>query len=649
MKKTLFLAIIALFLLKNEGYAQTYTTKKTMTGRAKNAYLEGRKYNSLDDTLSALKAFTQALKEDPTFIDAQIMQAATYYKLKRWPEAEAAFEKVVAIDPSYDPEVLFSLGNIEARQDKYEEAAAHYDAYVAQAKVPDNAKPKALKAARDARFAAQALKNPVPFRPQPMGDKINTPQYSEYLPTFSADGQTLIFTRLIGRQEDFYTSTRDSLGQWQTAQALESLNTDDNEGAQALSADGQFLFFTACNRAGGLGSCDIFFSKYQDSTWTAPKVFVAASSPSWESQPTLSADNKTLYFASNRPGGLGGIDIWFVRFENGKWQAPQNIGAPINTEGDDQTPFIHPDGETLYFTSDGHAGMGGRDLYLSRWQGDSAWSAPQNLGFPINTKDNEGTLAISLDGTTAYFARSQVTVQNTYQNDLYSFELYEAARPKKVTYVSGVVRDKNTRLVLANARCELIDLETQKTVQVLGSNAAGQFLACLPFGKNYAINVSKEGYVFFSENFNLLDTGLYRQPFRLDIGLWAVGKPEIGPKPTPTEGGQAIVLKNVFFETGKAQLKNASLPELNKLKVFLQENPTLRIEIRGHTDNIGQATDNQQLSEKRAKAVRDYLIQNGIEASRLVYKGLGSSQPLDSNDTEAGRAQNRRTEFIILK
>jgi outer membrane protein OmpA-like peptidoglycan-associated protein/Tol biopolymer transport system component len=631
--------------------AQNYTTRKTATGKALKAYAEGMSLKA-KDTEGSLKEFTNALKADATFIDAQIQQAAMFYKLGKLPDAELAFEKVLVIDPNYEIEVLFSLANIELKQDKYLEAAGHYETYMKSEKADSKNKFIATKVARDARFTVFGLKNPVPFEPKTMGDKVNSPQFSEYLPTLTADGETMIFTRLVGRQEDFFSSKKIN-GDWSLATSIEELNTDNSEGAQAISADGKMLMFAARDRPDGLGSFDIYVSRKQKDKWTPAKGFSAINTEWWDSQPSISSDGRTIYFASNRPGGLGGIDIWFVRFEAGKWQPAKNVGAPINTAWDDQTPFIHPDGATMYFTSEGHAGMGGKDLFLSKIDTSGNWGIPQNLGYPINTKDNEGTVVVSLDGKTAYFGRGN---GNEKLYDLYQFALHEKARPLPVTYIRATVKDATTKELLTAARLDFVDLGAQKSVNISATDENGVFLVCLPFGKNYALNVSKTGYAFSSENFNLTETATFDKPFTLEIFLQQVSvitgntpNTEGGKTPPPKIEDKPIILKNVFFETKKADLLRESLTELNKLKLLLQENPTMRIDIRGHTDNVGADTDNQVLSEKRAKAVQDFLISNGIATERLTYKGLGETQPIGENDTEGGRAANRRTDFLILK
>ena len=649
MKKSCLYGL--LLFLPSLVFAQNYTTKKTATGKAKQAYTNGVQLKMADDTEGSLKEFAAALKADPTFIDAQIQQAAVFYKAQKLADAEIAFEKVLKIDPNYEPEVLFSLGNIEVKQEKYGEAADHYEQYLASAKITNDGRLKAEKPAKDARFASIAVKNPVPFEPKLMGDSVNTPQYSEYLPTVTADGETMIFTRLFARQEDFF-QTKKINGVWQKALPLEELNTDNSEGAQVISADGNLLLFAAKDRPDGLGSFDIYFSKKIKEKWSTAKPFVAINTPYWESQTSISADGRTIYFASNRPKGAGGIDIWYVQSENGKWSEARNLGAPINTRWDDQTPFIHADNATLFFTSEGHAGMGGKDLFLARRQSDSAWNTPENLGFPINTKENEGTLSVALNGKLAYFGRA--TKADLY--DIYTFELYEKIRPAPVTYVRAMVRDAVEKGPLSNVRLEFVDLATQKMVAISMTDETGGFLTCLPFGKNYALNVSRKNYIFQSENFNLAESATFEKPFDLVFYLQKLtnlpqnpSNTEGSPKPPKVEEPKPIVLKNVFFETNKADLRKESRVELNKLRLLLTENPTMKIEISGHTDNVGSDAENLLLSEKRAKSVRDFLVQNGIALERLTYKGYGKTQPIDTNETETGRAANRRTAFLILK
>jgi outer membrane protein OmpA-like peptidoglycan-associated protein len=642
--------------------AQNYLTSKTATGNAKAAYDAGRKYLFAGNSSKAIASFESAIKNAPNFIDAYIQLGAAQMELAQSDKAIQNFSKATELDPKYEPKVWYALGTLYAQAEKYPEAVNALEQFL---KLPD-IHPDLLKKGRlllqNSRFIPTALKNPVPFNPKSLGAGVNT-NVSEYLPALTADGETLIYTAMIpmGRldQEDFYISQKkDSL--WQKGVPLDALNTDDNEGAHCIAADGRMLIFTACNRPDGLGSCDIYVSVLKNGQWAKPNNMGSTVNTSyWDGQPSLSADGAALYFASDRPGGRGGKDIWVShRNTKGYWAQPEPLDSTINTPFDDQTPFIHPDGQTLYFTSDGHPGMGANDIFMARRDSLNKWTTPRNLGYPINTNGSEAALTVSLDGRTAYFARNVATSNTPKKNyDIYAFDLPEAVRPQKVTYVRALVRHATTKEPLV-ARLEVVDLATNRPVYVGRTNEQGIFLVCLPFGKKYALNVSKEQFLFQSEHFNLSELRTADKPFSLELNLVplpesvAATKPQ-GTTPTPTTTsipvvGQPVILKNVFFETGLATLRSESYYELNRLKQLLDAHPTLRIEIQGHTDNVGSDAANKTLSEQRAKVVHNYLVQQGISASRLTYKGFGATQPVADNATNEGRQQNRRTAFIVL-
>ena len=365
--------------------------------------------------------------------------------------------------------------------------------------------------------------------------------------------------------------------------------------------------------------------------------------------------DRLLYFASNREGGKGLKDIWLTyRRASGKWAKPINLGAPINTPYDAGAPYYHPDGNSLYFMSSGHPGMGGFDLFLSRRNEEGAWGSIENLGYPINTKGNEGALFITLDGKTAYFARDGLQLDQPTQPpsppntepDIFTFELPEQVRATPVTYIKAIVKDGATKELLVDATIELIELSSGVVLSNSKSDEQGSFLTCLPLGNDYALNVNKTRYLFHSENFSLSEQSSLSDPYQLNIALYPIPETTTAVAAIP-EKATPIILKNVFFESGSAALKSISVTELTRLKELLEEHPTLNIQINGHTDTVGSDTDNLRLSEQRAKAVQDYLIQEGIATSRLSYKGYGESQPIDTNDTEMGRQNNRRTEFVV--
>lgn len=648
---------LLLFFCENTFAQKKYTTARTASGKLKTVFDRGLRMTFNGQLDDAIQDFEKALQLDATFIDAQIEWANVKNQQKKLAEAELGYEKAIAIDPAYEPNVFYSLAIMEFEQDKFEQSAAHFEYFLKNTpKISEKRKATAENYLRNVRFAAEAIKNPVPYEPKNLGPNINTPN-AEYLPTITADGEALIYTAVRGGQEDFYRSEKVN-GEWQRGEPITAVNTPNNEGAQSISADGKFLVFTACHRRDGLGGCDLFFAELKNDKWTAVRNLGApVNTPGWESQPSISADGKTLFFTSERRGGLGGKDIWVsYREANGKWGEPQNLGAPVNTTGEDQSPFFHSDGQTLYFMSNGHPGMGGFDIYLSRRQPDGKWGEPQNLGYPINSEGNEGALSVSLDGKTAFFATDLLKVRegvSAFENpqgegttDIYSFEMPERDRPQPVTFAQATVTDALTKQTLV-AQVEFVDLATGLVFASAATEADGKFLVTLPAGKDYALNVSKEKYLFYSENFALTEAGTVEKPFLLDIALTPIpGSMADAGNPAT---GNPIVLKNVFFETGSAELKKESLTELNLLKKLLEDNPSLKIQINGHTDNVGSDADNVVLSEGRAKAVHGFLTQNGIGANRLKFKGFGETSPIASNETEVGRRQNRRTEFIVIE
>ena len=648
-----------LFLLntKNIFAQENYLTRKTVTGKARELYEDAKKQYSQGDLKAAIKSLDKAIEKEPTFIDAFFQKAIIYRSVNKDMEAEVAFEKALAISETYEPDALFSLAEVENTLGKENEAMMHYQAFLKSKSKNKEAKDKADTYVSNNTFIAEAKKNPVPFNPISLDSSINT-SAQEYFPCLAADGETMIFTRNKKRNEDFFYSKKIN-GKWQKAKPIDAVNTQDNEGAETISADGKTLVFTGCDRPFGLGSCDLYISELADGKWSSPKNMGAnINSKSWDSQPSLSADGRTIYFSSSRPGGLGNNDIWISQKQaDGTWAAAQNLGAPINTPKSDQFPFIHQDGETFYYVTDGYAGMGGLDLFYSKKDDKNTWQKPVNMGYPINTKGDEIAFIVSVDGKTAYFASDSKDIKakfakpilspnDIFDIDIYTFDLYEAARPKPVTYVKGNVFDAKT-LQKLRAKAEIIDLATGKNFASVIADAQGEFLICLPLGKNYALNVNRKNYVFYSDNFALNENNTSAKPFVLDIPLLSIEKSLATNTKMPTIG-KAIVLKNIFFETGSAKLKIESTNELNRLKMMLEENTNLKIQINGHTDNVGNDTDNMSLSLNRAKSVYDFLVKEKIDANRLIFKGFGKNIPIETNDTAEGRQVNRRTEFQII-
>src|SRR6476661_3845923 len=372
----------------------------------------------------------------------------------------------------------------------------------------------------------------------------------------------------------------------------------------------------------------------KNGSWSEPEnMGPLVNTDFWESSPSLSPDKRDLYFSSSQGGGYGGKDIWVShRMPNGKYGRAVNLGPVVNTPGDEASPFIHADNSTLYFNSNGHPGYGTSDLYVTRKSGDTSWTTPMNLGYPVNTIDDEGSLIVASDGKTTFYASEREDSKGGL--DLYTFELRKDVQALKTLWIKGKVFDKKTNAGLPST-VELTELDNRTTISKLQTDEEGNYLITLPAGKDYAFNVNRKGYLFYSDNFSLQHTAL-DSPMVVNIPL------------QPLESGAAIVLKNIFFDTKEWKLKPESVSELDKVVTLLTDNPKLQIEITGHTDNVGKPADNLLLSQNRAKAVVAYLLNHRIDPKRLTSKGYGATKPVASNDTEAGKSQNRRTELHVV-
>ena len=626
--------LIIVVFLSNSFFCKAQETTKSRKAikvyREAKSALTSQNFNESKDLLE------KALIFDDQFVEAWILLGDVFVEMGDKLRAIESYKKSILIDPEFSFPMYYRLAITEHSIGIYSESLKHIQKYLTYKRISSNYRNKALSLKKSCEFSINAMKSPVTFNPVNLGINVNS-NADEYLPALSADGSTLIFTRSENvkgvRNEDFYISYNDT-DEWQFANNLgEPINTLKNEGAQCITADGKTLYFTACSRNDSYGRCDIYQSDFVNEKWTNPvNLGPNINTESWESQPAISSDGRQLFFVSNRPGGRGGKDIWVsYKNANGAWMEAKNIGDKINTSKDDISPFLHWDNQTLYFASKGFIGMGGFDVFVSRLNESGDWGEATNIGYPINSPSDENSLIVAKDGRTAYFASSFFN-EDRNDLDLYTFDLPEESRSLEVAYIQGLITDSKTNNPI-KADIELVNLKSGKSYKSSESDLDGNYMLCLPSDAEYALTVNKKKYLFYSENIKLEHEGsILVKNFKLQ----------------PLEVGEQVRLDNIFFELNSSNLKDESLVELNKIIKFMASNPFLVIEIGGHTDNSGSKAYNLNLSDDRARSVKDALVQRGIPSDRIQTKGYGMSVPLNTNSSEQERALNRRTELKII-
>lgn len=586
----------------------------------------------------------RAIKKNPSFIKAYLLLGEIAEDQRDTAGAIAVYEKILTIDTAAYPPVYYFLGELYYKNGEYQKAQNALHTYLAHRKhIPNAMQVQAIY--EGAKFAATARGKPWNITVFNTSDRINSVN-NEYINFVNEDKTELYFTRkvplakenreVLGRrfEEKIYVIHKDS-NQWLDPSLLDfPWKNNQNMGAVSFSIDSRTLFFTGCYFPEGMGSCDLYYSRKKGTKWLIPvNAGSNLNSSQWDSQAILSSDGRTLFFSSKRPGGKGGSDIWFAtRTSNGTWGSPINAGDSINTSKDEMSPFLSADNNTLYFSSKGHPGLGGFDLFVVRKDSLNHWTHLCNLGYPVNSRYNEINIFISLDAKHAWISSDRKGTKGGF--DIFDFQLPHPIAPKEVYYLKGVTLSAKDKTPLS-ADVILTNLKNGRQLDSTRSDGEnGSFLAVLQQDIDYAVNISKPGYLFLSKH---IDTYLYDQSNSIrDTFLLP-----------PIDTGSVTKLYNINFDFDKADLKPSAFPELNRLLRFLKANATIRIEISGHTDQKGGAQYNKILSKKRALSVYQFLLNRGIRAGRMQTKGYGFTQPLCTEKTETCAGRNRRTEIKI--
>ncbi len=628
-----YLLFVLLAIISNVAAAQALSTKNK---KAIDLYVEADNYRVRGQYEQAIKLLQQAIEKDKKFEEAYYQLGAVYRSAGDLEQSCISMEKGLALVSSFPFKqkiYFFVLGENYLRRGRYTDAQTNLDKFLGIEKTDKVKIEKALLWKTQIEYAFSHLKDKANYQIKVLSDTVNAFPM-QYFPAITADGAELIFTIRYGRSQDFnediFTSKKVN-GQWQAPVSLSAnINSNFREGACSISADGRHLILTICGPRG----CDLYESKREGDIWQKPVALSGAvNSNGWEAQPSLSADGNELYFVSDRKGGLGGYDIWYSKKdETGAWTRAVNMGKPINTKYDEIAPYIHVNNQNLYYASNGLPGFGGFDIYVSEKNNDQ-WTEPENLGAPLNDYEDQYSFVVSSDGKVAYYSREE----SRTKSKLYSTTIPEKLQVRKRgNVVRGVVKDGKTKLPMG-AHVELFDLKTNARISTFESDSVnGAYLVVVPGLSQYALHVTEPGYLFYSLHFNYEEKNL-EQPLVINLELQPISK------------NATTVLNNIFFDFNKADLTEKSFSELNEIVKFLKDNPSLRIEISGHTDNVGNENYNKQLSLKRAQSVVEYLIAHQIEATRLTQKGYGSQKPIRPNDSEENRQANRRIEFTITE
>lgn len=630
MKKGTNILMVFLLVISATLHAQTLSTKNK---KAIELYQNADNYRVRGQYNEAIKLLNDAIQKDKEFEEAYYRLATVYRAMEDFPDASMILEEGITKvkDPLRRLTYHFDLSDFYLRQGKYEESLKHSVQFLNSGKTDLKRTATITLRKTQAEYAIVHKDSILSYKISPLSDTVNKFPM-QYFPVITGDEQQLIFTARFGEgrneNEDLVISIKNKNGSWSKPVSLsDSINSIRREGACTISADGRHLIYTVCGERG----CDLYESRKTGLHWSKPRSLGPnVNSTSWDAQPSLSADGRELYFVSDRKGGLGEYDIWYTRLESTGWTKAVNLGASVNTPFSEISPYIHVNNQTLYVVSNGYPGYGGYDIYQVN-KSEKGWAKPFNMGKPLNDHFDQYSFIVSGNGNTAFYSREV----SRNRSRLFQIELPEQMVVKsKGNFVKGKITDSKSLKPL-RASIELFDLTNNSQVSLIESDSvSGEYLIVLPGGSEYALYVSKPGYLFNSMNFNYLENDRF-QPVHIDFSLARIVK------------DASIVLNNIFFDYDKYELKEKSVTELEEVVSFLRSNPTIAIEIGGHTDSQGKEDYNQQLSLKRADAVAKFIQSKGIDPGRLRVVGYGSQSPRVPNNTETNRALNRRIEFRV--
>ncbi len=609
----------------------------------------------------ALKYFEQALKIDPQHT-ASLRAAGTCYDLLgQYEKALGSYLKVLDQNPYFSRIIYYEIGRTYYRLGQYHSALGYFSQFGELQNLNNSyfglsvereiqKEAEYLRELSQSMLACQISIDSVQYHNirevVNVGPAINT-NGDEYFPYLVNNNVYLYYTKRqdIAQKEDVFVSEKLN-NVWQAGQSLTSLNTKVNEGMTTFVRDGKKMYFTACERENVKGACDIWEAEAEGKK--VKKIQTVAdflNSDSWDAQASISCDGNVIYFASNRPGGYGGTDIWISqKEEDGKWSEPKNMGANVNTAGDEEAPFITNDGKMLYFSSTGHFGMGEQDIYFVRKQKDGLWSKPYNLGPPVNSAARELGFFLSADGKVGYFSSDR---EGGYGGmDIYKFELPAQLTADPITFVEGFVKDKDFGLPVRTK----VSIKGRPEIE---TDERGRFFVCFPANTGLKAVVNQMNFSPYQHTFDIPEWD-NTKPFTIDILLemsvhsfsGAQGEKskqpevEVAEKPKPVDL-QKVSTLSIYYETNEATLNSRNKNHLDRFLGGIEKDKITKIEIIGYADSVGSDGTNVVLSENRAKNVATFLKDKELVINKVYLEGRGTSNDSQNN------AENRRVEIII--